>query len=425
MFSVLRNRVYRRLYTAQIVALLGTGLATVALGLLAYDLAGERAGQVLGSALAIKMVAYVAVSPAAGFLASRFSRKTILISADTTRFLAALSLPFVTEVWQVLVLIFLLQSASAIFTPTFQSTIPDVVPDQENYTAALSLSRLAYDLEAIVSPMLAAALLLVASSQTLFLGTAAGFIASALLVTSVLIPRPATGPTDEAQQPRRRPSNASMFWKRPALRPILAVNFAVAAAGAFIIVQTVVVVRSVLGLDQAAVAWMLGANGLGSMMTALLLPRMLRTRPERRIVVGGLWLMTGSLGAVGAILAVVKPTPSNLGAGVATLAVLWFTAGAGVSMAATPLARLIRANVSDQELPGAFAAQFSLSHACWLVTYPLVGWLGATNLPGAALTMTIFGLLGTVAAIRIWPKAAGSTEATTETSGQRSARIEA
>ena len=35
MLRVLRNQIYRRLFTAQIVALLGTGLATVALGLLA------------------------------------------------------------------------------------------------------------------------------------------------------------------------------------------------------------------------------------------------------------------------------------------------------------------------------------------------------------------------------------------------------
>ena len=40
----LRNQTFRRLFTAQIVALLGTGLLTVALGLLAYHLAGGSAG---------------------------------------------------------------------------------------------------------------------------------------------------------------------------------------------------------------------------------------------------------------------------------------------------------------------------------------------------------------------------------------------
>lgn len=71
MLTALANRPYRRLFTAQVVALVGTGLATVALGLLAYDLAGADAGAVLGTAFAIKMVAYVGVGPLAGALAAR------------------------------------------------------------------------------------------------------------------------------------------------------------------------------------------------------------------------------------------------------------------------------------------------------------------------------------------------------------------
>ena len=49
-------RDYRRLFSAQIIALFGTGLATVALGLLAYDLAGSNAGAVLGTAVAFYAV---------------------------------------------------------------------------------------------------------------------------------------------------------------------------------------------------------------------------------------------------------------------------------------------------------------------------------------------------------------------------------
>lgn len=55
MLNILANRTYRHLFGAQIVALSGTGLATVALGLLAYELAGASAGAVLGTALAIKI----------------------------------------------------------------------------------------------------------------------------------------------------------------------------------------------------------------------------------------------------------------------------------------------------------------------------------------------------------------------------------
>ncbi|MBN0574568.1 MFS transporter, partial [Pseudomonas aeruginosa] len=96
-----------------------------------------------------------------------------------------ITLPFVTQIWEIYILIFILQAASAAFTPTFQATIPDILPDEREYTRALSLSRLAYDLESVISPMLAAALLTVMSFHNLFAGTAVGFLASAALVVSV------------------------------------------------------------------------------------------------------------------------------------------------------------------------------------------------------------------------------------------------
>ena len=72
MLNILSNRTYRHLFMAQVIALIGTGLATVALGLLAYDLAGDRAGAVLGTALAIKMSAYILVAPVAAAFADKF-----------------------------------------------------------------------------------------------------------------------------------------------------------------------------------------------------------------------------------------------------------------------------------------------------------------------------------------------------------------
>ncbi|WP_066544323.1 hypothetical protein [Sphingomonas sp. CCH21-G11] len=63
MLAVLANRTYRHLLAAQVIALVGTGLATVALGLLAYEIAGADAGAVLGTALAIKMIAYIGIGP--------------------------------------------------------------------------------------------------------------------------------------------------------------------------------------------------------------------------------------------------------------------------------------------------------------------------------------------------------------------------
>ena len=62
MLAILRNRTYRHLFAAQVLALLGTGLMTVALGLLAYDLAGPDAGAVLGTSTGIAASASTSVN---------------------------------------------------------------------------------------------------------------------------------------------------------------------------------------------------------------------------------------------------------------------------------------------------------------------------------------------------------------------------
>ena len=160
MLRILRHPVFVRLFAAQVVALLGTGLLTVALALLAYDLAGDRAGTVLGTALTLKMVAYVGLSPVLAAALAHVPRKVVLVGADLIRAGVALALPLIDSVWQIYALIFLLQTASASFTPAFQATIPDVLTEEEDYTNALSLSRLAYDLENLLSPTIAGLLLL-------------------------------------------------------------------------------------------------------------------------------------------------------------------------------------------------------------------------------------------------------------------------
>ncbi|WP_263731983.1 MFS transporter [Cellulomonas sp. SG140] len=405
---VLRNAAYRRLLTAQVVSLLGTGLATVALGLLAHDLAGRRAGAVLGTVFGIKMVAYVVLAPVATALVARLPRRSVMVTADVLRAVVALTLPFAGQVWQIYVLVFVLQAASAVHTPTFQSALPDVVTGEHEYTQALSFSRLADDLEMVLSPMLAAALLLVVSTHTLFVGTGLGFAASAVLIVSVVIPRAATPaaadegtPFEELPLGARVRHGALLMAHTPGLRPALALNLAVAAAGAFVLVQTVVIARDTFGQSNDVVALLLAVNGLGSMTTALALPAVLRRRSERAVMLGGAVLLTVATFAVPLALGIQART-----AGLVAVGALWLAVGAGWAAAEVPIARLIVRHVPAGERRSVFAAQFSLSHACWLVTYPLAGWLGAAGLRGAALVLAVVAAAATVGATALWPRSA-------------------
>ncbi|AWL36550.1 MFS transporter (plasmid) [Streptomyces sp. SM17] len=400
MLFVLRNRVYRRLFTAQVVALVGTGLATVALGLLAYDIAGAAAGSVLGTALAIKMVAYVAIAPAIGALADRLPRRALMVGADATRAAVALLLPFVDQVWQVYVLIFLLQAASAAFTPTFRAVIPDVLPAERDYTKALSLSRLAYDLESLFSPALAAALLSLITYNWLFLGTVFGFVASAALVIGAVLPKPAAPTAARSGSVyARATAGTRLFLAVPQLRALLTLDLAVAAAGAVVTVNTVVYVRDHLDRGVADVPWALGAYGAGSMTVALLLPRVLNRASDRAVMLRGALLLPLLFGGLSVITAA-----DNGNWRWPALLTAWALFGGAGSTVLTPTGRLLRREVAPQERTAAFAAQFSLSHSCWLLTYPLAGWLGAAaGLQSAVLALGTIALGAGLLATRLWP----------------------
>ena len=395
MIGILRNSVFARLFAAQVLALLGTGLATVALGLLAFELAGADAGLVLGVVFTIKMIAYVGLAPIAGAFAEILPRRPMLVALDAVRFGAALMLPFVTEIWQIFVLIFALQAASAGFTPVFQATIPDVLNDEKSYTKALSLSRLAYDLESLLSPSLAAFLLLLVPFNALFGGTALGFGASALLILSCTLPKTA----DVKRRPffERTFAGIRNYTATPRLQGLLALNVCVASCGSVVLVGTVVLVQGSLGLAQESVALSLAAYGAGSMLSALLLPSLLGNLSDRRVMLSGAALMTLAIFALGLFSLV-------WGLNWRGLLVTWFITGVGYSAVLTPSGRLLRRSAHPEGRPAIFAAQFALSHACWLVAYPMSGvlitWIGG---PAMMITHAVLSTLGWVVALNLWP----------------------
>ena len=391
MISPLADRTYRRLFAAQVIALTGTGLSSIALVLLAYDLAGSDAGVVVGTALALKMVAYVGIAPIVGGFARRLPRKRLLVALDIGRAALVAVLPFVTDIWQIYILIFLLNGCSAGFTPTFQATIPDVLPDDARYTRALSLSRLAYDLENLLSPMLAVVALAFISYDGLFAANALAFLVSALLVFSVTLP---------AAQPQEQVAGIwhnltfgiRAYLTTPRLRALFALSLAVSAGGAMVIVNTVVYVRDFLGGTETDTALAFAAAGAGSMVVALALPRLLDTRPDRPFMLAG-----GGVIAGGLLVGLVKPD-------LVGLLLIWFTLGAGFSLVQTPAGRLLKRSAREGDRPAIFSAQFALSHAGWLIAYPLAGWIGsAFDLSTAFAVLAFMALATTAAALLLWP----------------------
>ncbi len=387
--SPLSSSTFRHLFAGQVLALLGSGLASVGLALLAYDLAGSGAAGVLGTALAIRMLAKLPIAPLAGAYAARVPRKALLAGLDMVRAGLVLLYPLVDAVWQIYLLILVLAAAEAVFMPVYQAALPEVLSDEKTYTKALALSRIAIELEMLLAPVAAGLALLVLPYAGLFGLTAGALVLSALLiVTSGLKPaaRTSDGPTRV-----RVGHGIRTYFASPELRGLFALYFAIAAASAMVLVNTVVYVRSHLGLGEDAVAYTLAAAGLGSVAAAWLMPKLVDRYGDRRL------MMVAGL-AIGPLLAL-----GLTGLGLAGLMVLWLGLGVALGFSQSPAGRLVARTGTAADRTPLFAAQYALSHGCWLVGYPLAGWsVDAWGLGAGFAATAALALAGAGAAAVIW-----------------------
>ena len=100
-----------------------------------------------------------------------------------------------------------------------------------------------------------------------------------------------------------------------------------------------------------------------------------------------------------AVAVVVTAVATITGTGWYVLLGTWVLLGIGTSLVNTPSSRLLAdaSTLANRNL--VYTAQFALSHACFLVTYPIAGWLGAANLTGAAVVLLILAVVAGAVAV--------------------------
>ena len=393
----LNNVAFAKLFTAQIIALVGTGLSTIGLSLLAYDMSGSNAGAVLGIALACKMIAYIFFSPIIGGLVHRFARKKFMIIMDIFRALIVLLMPFVSEIWHIYILIFLLNLFSAGFKPVFQAVIPDILEDEKQYGKALSYSRLAYDLEVLLSPTLAGIALLYFSFSSLFILNSFAFVVSAMIIVITLIPK-----TKTVERTGNLWNEITFgvvsYLKTPRLRSLLILYVGIASASSMIIVNTVIYVKDYLGGLDSTVAIFFALSGSGSMIAALIYPSLSIKLENKTIIQGGVSITAMSLAIMSLELSMI---PSL---------VCWFFTGLGLSLSQIPAGIIVNMSSNPKDRTAYFSAQFALSHICWFFGYLAAGQLALIF--GFSFTSAFLASIITICliySILFWPKEESTT----------------
>ena len=385
MLSALRNANFARLYAAQTVSQIGDALTWVGLALIAAQLAGpQQAPAVLAVALTLRVTAFVLLSPLAGVLADRVNRRTVLALCDFGRMLVLALMFLVTQVWQVYVLMFLLNALSAFFTPTNQATIPLVV-GRDDARPAFALSSATTELLGIVGPGLAGLLAAWLGTRTLFTVDALSFLLSGLLILT-LPALCATGEPVERSTLTDVKDGTARLWRDPPIRFALLMELVAAIAGAMILTVTVSRVEGALHLGEAQYGWVMAAYGLGAALASLVVGSAGKRLPLTRFI---------GLGALVTSLAIL---PGNL-LPLTGLMGFWLLAGIGQNWVNLPTETLLAERTEETAQGRVYGAHFAWSHLWWAFAYPIAGFL-STHFPDQAFLLG--GSLALLLLVGVW-----------------------
>lgn len=362
-FQSLRNPTFARLYLAQTTSLLGDALTWVGLALLAYELTGQQSASILGWALTLRVAAFVLLSPLGGALADRLDRRTVMVICDLGRMAVIGLMFFVTQPWQVFVLIFVLNALTSFFTPAYQATIPLVTGKQE-YPQAIALSGATNEILGVLGPGIAGGVAVLLGARSIFVLDAASFLVSALLILTLRVNLSVKQGGSETTTWQDVKEGTSRLWLDAPMRYALLLELVASVAGALVLVDTVGLVKSGLKLGDLEFGWVMAAFGVGATLAALATGILDRRMARTTFVL------------FGAIVTTLAVLPANA-VGFAALLVLWLLAGAGQNWVNLPTQTLI-ADRTPLEVQGrVYGAHFAWSHLWWMAAYPLAGWLGS------------------------------------------------
>jgi MFS transporter, NRE family, putaive nickel resistance protein len=381
LFTSLSNPIYRRLYAAQTISLFGDALTWLGLALLAFELAGKSAPLVLAGALTLRVTAFVLLSPLAGVVADRFDRKPILMLTHLGRMCLVCLLPFVHDIWQIYALVLGLNIFNAVFTPTYQATIP-LVTGKTDYPQAIALSSTTYQILGVFGPGIAGVLALFIGARDLFFWDGLSFLLAAILIGT--LPGDLRVNASEDKSVRRIwpdiQTGTARLWTDAPIRYGLIIQLVASIAGAQILVNTVGYVQGTLQQTAVQYGWVMMGFGLGATCGTMALSIYPQYRSKVSTLLGG------------GLLIVTALLPANY-VGLAPLILLWSIAGFGQSLINLSMQTLI-ADRTPTDIQGrVYGAHFAWSHLWWAGAYPLAGWLGSTCPEQTFLGGALIGLV--------------------------------
>ena len=300
-FTPLAERNFRYLWTGQAVSAVGDALSPIALAFATLQIA--HSASALGLVLAAAATGRVVLLPVGGVWADRLPRQLVMLSSDSIRAVAMLTLAVVVltghaQLWMLIVPAVADGAASAFFLPASGALVPQTVSVTylQQANALMGLTR---STTWVVGPAVSGLLVALAGPGWVFAIDAATFVVSALSLAMLRVP---------AMPPKEKTSflvEMVAGWRAVSSRTWYLINlcshalwnFAIAA----LFVLGPIIAKEHLG---GASAWgLIGASmGAGSVIGGLIA---FRVMPRRPLVAANLALTLAALEA----LALIGPSP--------------------------------------------------------------------------------------------------------------------
>jgi MFS family permease len=179
------NRSFRRVWMSQLISEIGDWFYSLAV----YDLLLQLTGsaRAVSWAIILQTLPWFLMTPFAGPIVDRFSRKRLMILADVVRAVVVLGLIVVhlrTQVWLVYVLLVIEVIFASIFEPSRNALLPDVC-SKEDLLTANAISSTTWSLALAIGAALGGAVTALAGRKFAFGVNSASFLVSALLLLGV------------------------------------------------------------------------------------------------------------------------------------------------------------------------------------------------------------------------------------------------
>jgi MFS family permease len=295
---LLRNRMFRRMWTARAISFIGDGIAITALVLHVESANGT--GTAVGALLLAQALPHLA-GPMAGVIADRTDQRRLMIACNVGNAVVfAVAASLLPALPGLLLLVATSSILDTIFGPAGRSAIPVLVEEDDLLSANAWLGT-ALNMQVAIGPLLGGLFVATLGFRGALVADAASFLVSAALLLRVRALPPDRPASDRSSFLADTKEGLAYLRRHPVARAVVITLFLGVAFAGIDNVALVFLSRDVLGAGPLGFGVVAAAFGVGMLVSSVALSSG-RRRSPRTLFIGG-WLLT----AVGTLLTGLAP----------------------------------------------------------------------------------------------------------------------